>query len=124
MRQGAGIAPQRPSELAPGRRRTVVPDMLINLIIQVVAGAIGGYAVGAGVKDINLGTLGNTVAGAIGGGVGGQVLQAFIPALALAAGHIDVGSLIGQVVGGGVAGAILTAIIGVLKNKTAGSRLA
>ena len=33
--------------------------MLINLVIQVVAGAIGGYAIGAGVKDINLGTLGN-----------------------------------------------------------------
>jgi hypothetical protein len=68
--------------------------MLINLIIQVVAGAIGGYAVGAAVKDINLGTLGNTIAGAIGGGVGGQALQALIPALALAAGNIDIGSLI------------------------------
>ena len=44
-------------------------DTLINLIIQVVAGAIGGNAVGAGVKDVNLGTLGNTIAGAIGGGV-------------------------------------------------------
>ena len=101
-----------------------MPDMLINLVIQVVAGAIAGYAIGAGVKDINLGALGNTVAGAIGGGVGGQVLQALIPALALATGHIDISSLIGQVVVGGVAGAILTAIIGVAKNKTAGSRLA
>lgn len=101
-----------------------MPDLLINLIIQVVAGAIGGYAIGAGVRDINLGTLGNTVAGAIGGGVGGQALQALIPTLALAAGNIDIGSLIGQAVGGGVAGAILTAIIGVVKNKTAGSRLA
>ena len=101
-----------------------MPDMLINLIIQVGAGAIGGYAVGAGVKDINLGTPGNTIAGAIGGGVGGQALQALIPTLALAAGNIDIGSLFGQAVGGGVAGAILTAIIGVVKNKTAGSRLA
>jgi len=124
FRNGAGIAPHRPSELALGRRRAVVPDMLINLNIQVVAGAIAGYAIGAGVKDINLGALGNTVAGAIGGGVGGQVLQALIPALALATGHIDISSLIGQVVVGGVAGAILTAIIGVAKNKTAGSRLA
>ena len=101
-----------------------MPDMLISLIIQVVAGAIGGYAVGAGVKDINLGTLGNTIAGAIGGGVGGQALQALIPTLALAAGNIDIGSLIGQVVGGGIAGVILTAIVGVVKNKTAGSKLA
>jgi hypothetical protein len=62
--------------------------------------------------------LGNTIAGAIGGGAGGQALQALIPALALAAGNIDIGSLISQV------GAILTAIVGVVKNRTAGSRLA
>ena len=94
-------------------------DTLINLIIQVVAGAIGGNAVGAGVKDVNLGTLGNTIAGAIGGGVGGQILQALIPTLALAAGNIDIGSLIGQVAGGGITGAILTAIVGIVKNKMA-----
>ena len=101
-----------------------MPDMLINLVIQVGAGAIGGYAVGAGVKDINIGTLGSTIAGAIGGGVGGQVLQALIPTLALAAGNMDIGSLISQVVGGGIAGVILTAIVGVVKNRTAGSRVA
>jgi len=94
-------------------------DTLINLIIQVVAGAIGGNAVGTGVKDVNLGTLGNTIAGAIGGGVGGQILQALIPALALAAENIDIGSLIGQVAGGGITGAILTAIVGVVKNRMA-----
>jgi hypothetical protein len=101
-----------------------VPDMLINLIIQLAAGAIGGYAVGAWVKDINLGTLGNTIAGAIGGGVGGQALQALVPALALAVGNIDIGSLISLVAGAGIAGAILTAIVGVVKNRTAGSKLA
>ena len=93
---------------------------LINLIIQVVAGAIGGNAVGAGLKDANLGTLGNTLAGAVGGGVGGQVLQALIPALAGVAGSgLDLGALDGQVAGGGVAGAILTTIIGLIKNKAA-----
>jgi hypothetical protein len=55
---------------------------LINLIVQIIAGAIGGNGAGAALKDLNLGTLGNTIAGAIGGGAGGQLLSALIPALA------------------------------------------
>jgi hypothetical protein len=44
---------------------------IINLIIQIIAGAVGGNAsVGAASKDINLGTLGNTIAGAVGGAKG------------------------------------------------------
>ena len=48
---------------------------IINLIIQIIAGAVGGNAVGAASKDINLGTLGNTIAGAVGGVGGGQLLM-------------------------------------------------
>ena len=47
--------------------------MIINLLVQIVAGALGGDAAGAASENFSLGTLGNTVAGAIGGGVGGQV---------------------------------------------------
>ena len=76
---------------------------LLNLIIQIVAGVIGGNAVGAGLKDVNLGTLGNTIAGAIGGAGGGQILQAIIPVLAGATGgSLDIGALVGQAAGGGV----------------------
>jgi hypothetical protein len=86
---------------------------LINLIIQIIAGAIGGNAVGAGMKDSSLGGAGNTIAGAIGGIGGGQILQALIPAIAGAAGGgLDIGAIVGQLVGGGVGGAILTAIVG------------
>ena len=35
---------------------------LINLIIQIVAGALGGNAAGAASKDMSLGTAGNTIA--------------------------------------------------------------
>jgi uncharacterized membrane protein YeaQ/YmgE (transglycosylase-associated protein family) len=47
-------------------RRPKTSGMLINLLVQIVAGAIGGNAAGA-VKSLSLGTLGNTIAGAIGG---------------------------------------------------------
>jgi hypothetical protein len=92
---------------------------LINLIIQIVAGAIGGNGAGAALKDLDLGPLGNTIAGAIGGLGGGQLLSALIPVLAGAAGTTDFGALVGQAVGGGVSGAILTAVVGFVKSKMA-----
>jgi hypothetical protein len=95
-------------------------DMVINLIIQLISGVVGGNAVGAAMKDYNLGNLGNTIAGAIGGVGGGQLLQAAIPAIAGAAGgNLDVGAIISQVVGGGAGGAILTLIAGLVKSMMA-----
>ena len=85
---------------------------LINLIIQLIAGAIGGNAAGAAMKNVDLGTLGNTIAGALGGAGGGTLLTALLPILQGAAGNVDVGALLGQAVGGGVAGAVVTASSG------------
>jgi hypothetical protein len=76
---------------------------LINLIIQLIAGAVGGNAVGAGLKNFDLGTIGNTIAGALGGAGGGTLLTALLPILQGAAGGVDIGQLVGQAVGGGVA---------------------
>jgi hypothetical protein len=93
-------------------------ELFINLLIQVVAGAVGGNVAGAALKDLNLGALGNTLSGAIGGGVGGQILTALVPMLAGAGTNFDIGALLGQAAGGGVAGAILTAVVGFVMNKT------
>lgn len=93
--------------------------MLINVIIQILGGAIGGNAAGAALKDVNLGAVGNTVAGAIGGGIGGQLLAAFIPTLAATTSSLDIATIASQAVGGGVTGAILTGMIGLIKNKMA-----
>lgn len=93
---------------------------MVNLIIQLVAGVIGGNAAGSALKNYSLGGVGNTIAGAIGGVGGGQVLQSLIPMLQGAAGGgMDLGSIIGQLVGGGASGAILTIIAGVVKNMLA-----
>ena len=43
----------------------------MDLIIQIIAGLVGGNAAGAGLKNLSLGTAGNSVAGAVGGGLGG-----------------------------------------------------
>jgi hypothetical protein len=93
---------------------------IINLIIQLIAGAVGGNAAGAGLKDYSLGTIGNTIAGAIGGAGGGQILTALLPMLAGAGGTVDIGAVLGQAVGGAVAGAIVTVVVGMVKNMMAG----
>ena len=70
---------------------------IINIIIQIIAGIIGGNAAGLGMKNISLGTAGNTIAGALGGLGGGQLLELIIPALQGATGGgADIGSVIGQ----------------------------
>ena len=38
-------------------------SVLINLIVQLIAGAIGGNVAGSTSKDLSLGTAGNTIAG-------------------------------------------------------------
>jgi len=109
----------RISDIRAGRE--IMSAAIINLIIQLIAGAAGGNAAGAALKDYDLGKLGNTIAGAVGGVGGGQILQALIPMLAGAAGGgVDLGAIVGQAVGGGVAGAILTFIVGLVKNMMAG----
>ena len=96
---------------------------IVGLIIQLVAGAVGGNAAGAALKDKSLGTAGNSIAGAIGGIILAQVIQRFTgvavspDAAAAAVSSLDIASLVKEVVGGGVGGAILTAIVGIIKNR-------
>lgn len=90
---------------------------VINLIIQLIAGAIGGNAAGAGMKNMSLGGAGNTIVGAIGGLGGGQLLQLILQLGA--GGALNFQDIVGQVIGGGVGGAVLTAIVGAIKNSMA-----
>ena len=92
---------------------------IVSFIIQLIAGAVGGNAAGGLLKNINLGPLGNTIAGAAGGGIGGSILSGLIPALGSAAsagGGFDIGVLAGQLAGGGITGAVVTAVVGLIKN--------
>ena len=49
---------------------------IIGLIIEIIAGVVGGNAVGAAAKTYSLGPVGNSVAGGVGGLVLGQILVA------------------------------------------------
>ncbi|MFO7547110.1 MAG: hypothetical protein R6W77_16580 [Trueperaceae bacterium] len=84
----------------------------LPVIIQLVAGALGGNLVGSATKSKGLGGAGNTIAGALGGLGGGQLLAAL--GLGSAGSALDLTSIISHVVGGGVGGAILAGIVGML----------
>ena len=85
---------------------------LTALIVQLIGGALGGYAAGNVSKGVNLGTIGNILVGALGGGVGGQVLFTLL-------GLSGTIQIVSALVTGAVSGGLATLLIGVLKSKIA-----
>jgi uncharacterized membrane protein YeaQ/YmgE (transglycosylase-associated protein family) len=96
-------------------------ESLLPIIIQLVAGAIGGNAAGKAMPEKSLGTLGNTIAGVIGGFGGGQLLNILLgsgamPAdAAAAASSMDIGAIIQDIAGGGIGGAVLMVVVAIVK---------
>jgi hypothetical protein len=90
-----------------------------QILINLIAGAIGGVGTGKSSPTFDLGMIGNIISGLIGGGVLGQIVNLLLPAITAAAqsGDLSVQGIISQVVAGGAGGAILTAIIGAIKNR-------
>ncbi len=90
---------------------------VINLLIQLISGAVGGNVAGAALKDYNLGTLGNSIAGIVGGVAAGQGLQAAGVDLAAMIGSGQIGTIVSNIVSGGLGGGVLMAIVGLLRPK-------
>jgi hypothetical protein len=104
-------------DATPKAGRSNMEQILINL----VAGALGGVGAGKASPTFDLGMLGNVIAGLVGGGVLGQIVTLLMPAIMAAAqsGDLSVSGIISQAIAGGAGGAILTAIVGAIKNKVA-----
>jgi uncharacterized membrane protein YeaQ/YmgE (transglycosylase-associated protein family) len=105
-----------------GLRRGARPTgdiMSMDLIIQLVLGAIGGNIGGALLKEQSLGTLGNSIAGIVGGGIGGQILSAVLGGGGAAAAAGAGGGMLSSIAGGGIGGIVLMAIIGFIKSAMA-----
>ena len=92
-----------------------------QILINLVAGALGGAGGGKASPTFDLGTVGNLISGLVGGGLLGQIVTLLLPTIMAAAqsGNISVGGIISQAIAGGAGGAILTAIIGAIKNRAA-----
>ena len=90
-----------------------------QILINLVAGALGGVGAGKSSPTFDLGTAGNIIAGLVGGGVLGQIVTLLLPSVMAAAqsGNLSVGGVISHAIAGGAGGAILTAVVGAIKNK-------
>lgn len=86
----------------------------MELLISLIAGAVGGNVAGGILKKFNLGLLLNSVAGIVGGGIGGQILGAITGGTA-PSGGMDLAGIIGQVASGGVGGGALLVVVGIIK---------
>ncbi|MDN7142449.1 hypothetical protein KC131_17520 [Pseudomonas sp. JQ170] len=90
---------------------------IVSLVVQIIAGVVGGNAVGMSKQSMGPGL--NSIVGGIGGVVLGQIIAAVTgePGAAAAGGGVDLAALISSIVGGGAGGAVLTFIIGLIKSK-------
>ncbi len=91
---------------------------ILPLIIQLITGAVGGNVVGRLVKKLDLGVLGNSIAGILGGGLGGQILG-MLGIGAGPSGELDLSAILGSVASGGAGGGVLLAIVGLVKSALA-----
>jgi len=96
----------------------------MGIVTDLIAGGVGGNIAAAVLKKLDLGPVGNTIAGIVGGVGGGQLLGMLMSGGAAAAsggGGMDMSSILGNVAGGGVGGAIVMAIVGAIKTQVSKS---
>ncbi len=60
-----------------------------NLVIQIIAGSIGGHAAAAASKEHSFGALGHTIAGAVGGALSGYFLQTIVATVVTGKGAVN-----------------------------------
>ncbi len=86
-----------------------------NLVIQIIAGILGGHVAAVVVKEYSFGALGHTIAGAVGGAISGCFLQ--VNASDEVQHDADlVTQWILQGLAGFATGAVLTMVVGLLKH--------
>ncbi len=81
---------------------------LMQTIVAVISGGVGGNIAGAIMKNFSLGPVGNTIVELIGGGLGGQLLSM--------AGVLQNGGTVADIAGSAVGGGGLMVIVGLIKN--------
>jgi uncharacterized membrane protein YeaQ/YmgE (transglycosylase-associated protein family) len=99
-----------------------------NLVIQIIAGILGGHGAAVVVKEHGFGALGHTIAGAVGGAVSGYFLQTIVGTVVNATGGVQQDAdLVTQWVLQGLAGlaaaAILSLTVGFLKHSVEQHRI-
>ncbi|MCL2544997.1 MAG: hypothetical protein FWE77_03665 [Clostridia bacterium] len=84
---------------------------MVNIIIQLVTGGLGGLGAGKLLNKLSLGSIGDALAGIVGGIGGGQLLGA----LGIGSGGTDLSGILTSILGGGIGGGVLMAIVSAVK---------
>ena len=91
-----------------------------NLIIQLIAGIVGGHAAATAAKDYNFGVVGHTIVGALGGGLSGYFFQTLAVTMVTGADTLNEPRFGEQIVLQGltglVAGGIAVLLFGIVKH--------
>jgi hypothetical protein len=91
-----------------------------NLVIQVIAGVVGGHLAAILAHEHRFGVLGHTIAGAVAGALSGYFLQIFAGTVVTGSGAVNSPTFVEQSLlqglTGAVAGAALTMIVGLVKH--------
>ena len=85
---------------------------IVNIIIQLISGGVGGIGAGKVMPKLSLGKIGDIIAGIVGGIGGGQLLSALGIG---ASGNLDIASILTSILGGGIGGGVLMAIVSAVK---------
>jgi uncharacterized membrane protein YeaQ/YmgE (transglycosylase-associated protein family) len=91
-----------------------------NLVIQIVAGVLGGHFAASAAEEHRFGFLGHTLVGAVGGALSGTFLQKLAVTVVTASGSLNeidaADNVVLQVLTGLAAGGCLTLIVGFIKH--------
>src|SRR5258708_14248668 len=84
-----------------------------QILINLVAGALGGVGAAKSSPTFDLGMIGSIVSGLVGGGVLGQIVTLLLPSIMAAAqsGNLSIGGIASQAIPGGAGGGIHHAIL-------------
>lgn len=99
---------------------------MLELVISLLAGAIGGNGAAKLLKQFDLGVLWNSVAGILGGGIGASIIAMLVggaaPDAAMASdAALSIPGVINAVLSGGVGGGVLLVIVGLIKRAIGGA---
>jgi len=99
---------------------------MAGLVLQLIAGGVGGSVVGTTLKRYDLGMIGNLLIGIVGGGIVAQIIGALIgggEANAIVGPEgFDLATLVAQFAAGAFGGGALVAIAGLIKENMGGPK--
>jgi len=99
---------------------------MAGLVLQLIAGGVGGSVIGTTVKRYDLGMIGSLLVGIIGGAIGAQMIGAVVGGgeanVIVGPDGFDLGTLIAQFAAGAFGGGALVVITGLVKENMGGRK--